>query len=56
MGEKLRMPYITDTILVNGTYIAERCFQPERRRTVRKIVRYDRRQHFATGKSIDIYI
>lgn len=44
MVEKLRFPYITDTVLVDGVYQAERRIDIERRRNKKHSVHYERRR------------
>jgi len=62
MGEKLKVPYITDTVLVNGVYLAEQRDQhSDRRRITKKVVRYERRQNkrdprLSTVKTIDVFV
>ncbi len=60
MSNKLRIPYISDTILIGNTYIVERRDHSERRCNSKKKVRYERRKQrdprLPTAKSIDITI
>ncbi len=58
--QKLRIPYISDTVLIGNTYIEERRGNLERRRSGKKKVRYERRKsrdpRLPSSKPIDITI
>ncbi len=58
--QKLRIPYISDTVLIGNTYIEERRGNLERRRSGKKKVRYERRKirdpRLPFSKSIDVTI
>ncbi|MGX9417384.1 hypothetical protein ACWU4D_08540 [Vibrio sp. WJH972] len=43
MNRKIALPYITDTVLVEGVYHAERRFRTERRTKKSSRVLYERR-------------
>lgn len=45
MVEKLRIPYITETVLVDGVYQAERRIYKERRSSKKHSVQYERRRN-----------
>ncbi|MBD0785752.1 hypothetical protein HUO09_05325 [Vibrio sp. Y2-5] len=45
MVEKLKMPYITETVLVDGVYHAERRVIIERRQSKKHCVNYERRRN-----------
>ena len=45
MVEKLKIPYITETVLVDGVYQAERRIVIERRQGKKHSVNYERRRN-----------
>ncbi len=61
MIKKLRVPYISDTVLIGNTYMIERRRTADRRRhNDKKNVRYERRKcrdpRLPSSKSIDVTI
>ncbi len=44
MGEKTKVPFISDTVLINGVYQPEQRSGVERRRNRQKYPYYDRRR------------
>ncbi|WP_093271950.1 hypothetical protein [Vibrio xiamenensis] len=44
MGEKTKVPFISDTVLINGVYQPEQRSGVERRRNRKKYPYYDRRR------------
>ncbi len=44
MGEKTKMPYISDTVLIEGVYQQEQRSGVERRKNRQKYTYYDRRR------------
>lgn len=43
MGEKTKIPMITDTVMIDGLYQEERRIREERRKSRRKWIGYERR-------------
>lgn len=60
MREKIKLPYITNTVLVDGIYQVERRFRTDRRRSKPSRVAYERRSlrdpRLSNVRSIDQYV
>ncbi len=52
MGEKIKIPFVTDTVLVDGVYIEERRSNSERRSIKRAFVQYERRHNSDPRSSV----
>ncbi|MFB9133711.1 hypothetical protein M1D72_16835 [Vibrio sp. AK197] len=44
MGDKIKIPYITETVLIDGTYHQEQRSGEDRRKSKQKYPYYDRRK------------